>query len=176
MSKLTKQKKSRERPLKDQKEGEVIILVEHKHPVVMRKQLVYGMLIILVALLPWAFATANTYSWINYANWFLLGGILILTFYWFRTWVGWYYSVYVISSTRVMVVNQEGFFGREVNEISLDNIQSVNYKIKGAQASILGYGDVIVETLSGGKPIRLKKARKPAKLQQAIIEVVHRTS
>ena len=65
MSKLTKQKKSRERSLKDQKEGEVIILVEHKHPVVMRKQLVYGMLIILVALLPWAFATANTYSWIN---------------------------------------------------------------------------------------------------------------
>lgn len=159
-----------------QNKDEQIIRVEHQHPVVMRKQLIFGLIIILIVLLPWAYATGGGYEWAVYTNWLVFAGLLILAFYWVRTWVSWYYSVYVLTSQRLMIVKQHGFFGREVSELALNNIQNVNYKIKGAQASLLGYGNITVETLSGSKPLRLKVVHKPVRLQQAILEVVRRTS
>ncbi|MEI6716700.1 MAG: PH domain-containing protein [Candidatus Saccharibacteria bacterium] len=175
MKKQTKRDRASRKSVAGQHADEQIILVEHQHPVVMRRQLIYGMLILLVAILPWAYAVGNDYSWAGYTYWFLLGALLILGFYWLRTWVGWYYSVYVLSNTRIMVVRQRGFFGREVSELALNNVQSVNYNIRGAQASMLGYGNVVVETLSGSKPLRLRMVHKPAKLQQSILEVLRRT-
>lgn len=159
-----------------QHKDEQVILVERQHPIVMRRQLIFGMLIILVGILPWAWATATVSDFTWVANWFLLLALAILAFYWLRTWVGWYYSVYVLTSSRIMIVQQRGFFSREVSELSLHNIQNVNYKITGLQASLFGYGNIVVETLSGGKPLRLRKVPKPVRLQQAILEVIHRTN
>jgi len=176
MSKSTKQTRAKQRSFAGQQDDEQVILVERQHPVVMRRQLIFGLIILPVMLLPWAYATGNGYAWVSYTYWILLAGLLILSFYWLRTWVGWYYSVYVLSSTRIMIVKQHGFFGRAVSELALSNIQNVNYKIRGAQASLLGFGDVTIETLSGSKPLRLKFVHKPAKMQQAILEVVRRTT
>lgn len=175
-SENTKQARAKRRGFTGQNDEEQVISVEHRHPVVMRKQLIFGMLIILVVLLPWAYATSNAYDWAVYTNWLVFAGLLVLAFYWVRTWVGWYYSVYVLTSQRIMIVKQQGFFGREVNELAINNIQNVNYKIKGAQASLLGYGDITVETLSGSKPLRLKTVHKPVRLQQLILEVVRRSN
>lgn len=174
MAKTTKKHRAKKRAFAGQQEGEEVILVGRRFPIVLRIQLIVGMLIIVVAMLPWAIATGNNYSWLVYANWFLLFGMLVLGFYWLRTWVSWYYTIYVLTSYRIMIINQHGFFGREVSELALSNIQNVNYKIKGMQASIFGFGDVIVETLSGGEPLLLNYVHKPVKYQQAILEVIRR--
>lgn len=176
MTKETKKDRALRKKFDGQHDDEQVILVERQHPVVMRRQLIFGPLIIIVVLLPWAYATGNDLAWVGYTYWGLLVGFAIFGFYWLRTWVGWYYSVYVLTNTRIMIVKQHGFFGREVTELALNNVQNVNYKIKGAQASLLGYGNVIIETLSGSKPLSLRMVHKPAKLQQAILEVVRRTS
>lgn len=174
MAKKTKKHRAKTRAFAGQQEGEEVILVCRQFPIVLRKQLIIGMFMIVVFMLPWALATGNGYSWLVYANWFLLLGMLVLGFYWLRTWVAWYYTVYVLTSYRIMTVSTTGFFGREVSELALSNIQNVNYKIKGVQASVFGFGDVVVETLSGGNPLKLRYVHGPVKLQQAILEVIRR--
>lgn len=174
MTKRTKKHRAKSRAFAGQQEGEEVILVARRFPIVLRRQLIVGMLMIVIFMLPWAIATGNDYGWLIYANWFLLLGILVLGFYWLRTWVSWYYTVYVLTSYRIMIVKTTGFFGREVSELALSNIQNVNYKIKGMQASVFGFGDVVVETLSGGEPLQLNYIHKPVQFQQAVLEVVRR--
>lgn len=176
MKENTKRARAKARSFAGQHDDEQVILVEHRHPIVMRRQLIVGMLIILVGLLPWAWSmsTASDLQWL--ANWFLFIAVAILVFYWLRTWVGWFYTVYVLTNTRIMIVKQRGFFNREVSELNLHNVQNVNYKINGLQASLFGYGNITIETLSGGNPLQLKTVSKPVRLQQAILEVIHRTN
>ena len=175
MTRSTKQSRARKHSFAGQHDDEVVILVEHQHPIVMRRALIWGMLILLGVTIPWAIAMVNFNDWVVYTNWFILVGLLVLGFYWLRTWVGWYYSIYVLTSYRVMIVHQRGFFTREVKELALNNIQNVNYKITGVQGSLLGFGTVTIETLSGSKPFRLRNVTKPVRMQKAIVET-HRRS
>jgi len=174
MARSTKQSRAKKHSFAGKQDGEEVILVEHRHPIVLRRQLIIGMLVILVIILPWAIATANVYDWQVYANWFLLFGMFGLAFYWFRAWVGWYYSVYVLTTYRIMIVEQRGFFSREVSELALTSVQNVNYKIKGIQASMFGFGDISIDTLSGSDPLQLKTVHKPVRYQQAVLEVIRR--
>lgn len=72
-----------------------------------------------------------------------------------------------------MIVRQSGFFTREVADLALNNIQNVNYKIKGIQGAMFGFGTLKIETLSGAGGFSLKYVYKPAVLQREIMQAVH---
>src|SRR5579884_4266890 len=102
-------------------DNEEIIRVNRQFPIVMRRPLIYGMLILVVGLLPWAFAFGNMYSWAEQAAWWLILCVIILALYWLRTWVGWYFTVFVLTDKRVVMTRQKGLFDRTVSELALNN-------------------------------------------------------
>lgn len=153
---------------------EDIITVTRQFPIVLRRPLIFGLLIITVGIIPWTFGYGLNTSWLPLANYWLLICALLLLIYWVRAWVGWHYSVYVLTNQRIMVVKQSGFFTREVADLALHNIQNVNYSIKGIQGSLFGFGTVKIDTLSGSGALRLRYVHRPARLQKQIMEVVHR--
>jgi uncharacterized membrane protein YdbT with pleckstrin-like domain len=163
--------KSAKKTFAGQQDGEKVLVVERKYPIVLRRPLIYGMLLMILALLPWAIASYNSYDWIGYGVWWMVAVLVVLFWYWIRAWVGWYYTVYVLTNQRILIVGQKGFFSREVNDLTLNNIQNVNYKISGFQAAMFGFGTVTIETLSGGKPIKLKYIHGPAEFAQSISQV-----
>lgn len=75
-----------------------------------------------------------------------------------------------------MVVKQNGFFTREVADLAIHNIQSVNYAIKGVQGALFGFGRLYVDTLSGGGSMQLEFVHKPAKLQKQIMNEVEKNT
>jgi uncharacterized membrane protein YdbT with pleckstrin-like domain len=79
----------------------------------------------------------------------LLGGIAGCLLIWFYYWMGWYYSIYILTDLRLIDIRQTGFFNRKVSEVGLDKVQSINYHIKGLQAALLKYGDITVQTYTG---------------------------
>lgn len=158
------------------RQDEDIIAVTRQFPIVMRRQLIIGMLIILFGMLPWSFATGNVLDWAPQATWWMIFAFVILIFYWFRTWVGWYYSIYMLTSVRIVAISQKGFFNRHVKELALNNVQNVNYHINGFQAALFGYGDIDVQTLSGSGGLIITVIHHPSDLQQAILEAVHKHS
>lgn len=176
MSTETKRDRAQKRQFAGQQDGEEIILMTRRFPVVLRRPLLFGLVIILIGLIPWSIATANLYSWQGLATGWLLFALVVLFFYWLRAWVGWHYSIYMITNKRLMVVTQTGFFNRKVKELALTNIQNVNYQINGFQAAMFGYGEVEVETLSGGGGMKLRYVHHPVDFQQAILKFVHHAS
>ena len=154
-------------------DGEQIAVVTRQFPVVLRRPLIFGLVIVLLGILPWSFAFGLSASWLPIANIWGLVCIAFLVVYWLRCWIGWHYSVYVLTNQRIMVVKQSGFFSREVVDLGLNNIQNVSYSIKGLQGAMFGFGTLRIDTLSGSGALRLRYVYKPAKLQKQIMDAVH---
>lgn len=154
-------------------EGEVVIAVVRQFVVALRRPILFIGTVTVIAMLPWALAS-------NYASDFvgMTAGLMWITFgilalYGFWRWVGWYYSVYVLTNKSLTIITQKGFFNRKVSDMELHNIQSVNYHIDGFNAAVFGYGNVLVQTLSGSGDMELKFVHKPAVLAKQITDAVH---
>ncbi len=157
-------------------EDEQVITVQRQFPVVLRRPLIFGLVIITLAILPWVFGYGLSTSWVNLTYYWMLICIFVLFAYWLRSWIGWHYSIYVLTNQRLMVVKQNGLFTREVVDLALHNIQNVSYKIKGVQGAMFGFGTLNIETLSGSGGLKLTFVHKPVRLQKLIMEEVNKTA
>ncbi len=135
----------------DQFDDEEVLLVFRKHPIVMRKGLVFASLALLVGpviTLVMSYVkpegTTMTFYLLSLAASFVL---CIIVF--FPYWLGWYFSVYVMTNQRFIQSKQKGFFHKSVVDISLPQITSLNYEIAGFQETLLGFGTILVQTYMG---------------------------
>lgn len=149
-----------------------LLFVERQFPVVLRWPLIWGLIIILVAMVPWSASTANNWSWQPLAvNWMGIGAIVLLV-YWAYHFAGWYFTVLVLTDQDITYVQQRGFFHRKVSSLTLNNIQSVNYHIPGFQGALFKFGNLNIETLSGSGHFKLRTFYKPERLQAEILDAV----
>lgn len=162
------------RGLPGQRADEEVLMVLHRFPIVLRWPLIWSMVIILVAMMPWSLANYYGSDLVGIATNWLWIGLIILFFYAIWSWVSYYYSIYVLTSHQVMVIRQKGLFKRNVSALSLNNIQNVNYQVDGFQAAVFGYGDIDIETLSGSGHLKLDKVHHPAQVQQIILTAVQK--
>ena len=133
-----------------QHEDEEVRLVFRQHISVARKALIYGLLSVLIALLPLCVPAIYEVSWLpGAAVSFLILALAAVAGYWLWIWAGWYYSVYILTNRRIVAIRQKGFFDRSVQEWQLDKIYNVNYRVGGLQAMMLGYGDITIKTAIG---------------------------
>lgn len=150
-----------------QRDSEQVIAVTRQFPIVLRMQLIIGGVIIIGSMLPALVWPLSSVAW----NMIWLG-VLVLAVYWFWAWVGWFYSVYILTSDRIMEIRQRGLFDRKVTQIELHKIQNVNYRIKGLTAVLFKFGDITVQTFSGTGDINLRVIHNPAMLHEQILEAV----
>lgn len=153
---------------------EEVLLVFKRHPIVMRR----GFIILLITVLICAFIgmfmsrNADTNGEL-FSQFFgpvgmglLLGGIAL-----FYYWIGWHYSVCIVTNQRFIQFKQKGIFkSRSVNDISLTRILSVNYEVSGIVETLLGFGTIIIQTLVGD--FVLTKIPKPADTQAHIVTAI----
>jgi uncharacterized membrane protein YdbT with pleckstrin-like domain len=132
-----------EKSFAGQREGEAVIDIVHKHPLVMRKGFYTIIVLLLISIIP-MFAFKNPdLIWLMGAA---LGLGLIIFFYF---WIGWYFSVYIITNQRVRQVLQKGLFGKHVIDIPLKKIQNVSLKVKGFSGEVFKYGTIVLQTYVG---------------------------
>ncbi len=149
----------------DQLDGEELLMVFNKHPIVMRKGLVIAMMTLLLGTIP---------SLIKPTYAFLFGGLLIgavLSFLVFLpAWISWRYSVFIITDQRLIQITQKGFWSRSVVDIGLGQIQMVNYQVAGLQETMLGYGTIMMQTFVGDLVIH--EIHHPAKIQKELLDIL----
>ena len=156
---------------KGQFPDEQVLLVFKRHPVVMRKGLIIMLLLILAGAVVGLFRSNNSLTVGNFLVRFigpiivgLIVGLVFLAYY----WIGWYYTVCIVTDKRFIQFNQKGIFkSRSVNDISLSRILSVNYQVRGMVETLLGFGTIIIQTLVGDFVIA--KVPKPAETQANIV-------
>lgn len=149
----------------DQFDDEEVLFVFRKHPIVMRKGLVFGMLAILLGVLPVLFKPE--YSVLLFG---LLVGCGLGCLVFLPAWISWHFSVYIVTDLRFIHITQKGLFHRSVVDMSLKQIQMVNYEIAGLQQTLLGFGTIIMQTLVGD--LIIHEVHKPAVIQKKLLEVL----
>ena len=170
---MSKKAAAAEKAFPGQHEGEEVAFVFRQHPLVMRKALILGLLAIVVAVLPLDFPQVYSVEWLS--NFFikLMWIIVALVFAgWFYRWVGWYYTLYIVTDRRILEIKQKGFFTRNVDEWQLEGIQSVNYHIGGFQAVLFGFGDITARTYIGD--LQMRTIHKPAEIHALLVDAVNR--
>jgi hypothetical protein len=162
MAKAQAQTDKAPKHFEDQYDDETVLYVFRRHPIVMRKGLVFGMLGPLLGIIPAAVAPSLGFAF--FFGGLALGCILGLIIFGI-SWMPWYFSVFIVTDQRFIQITQKGFFHRGVTDITLSQIQLVNYEIAGIEQTLLGFGTIVVQTYVGDLAIHdihhpAKTARK----------------
>lgn len=162
---ISKDEQPREKYFDDQFDDEDVLFVFRKHPVVMRRGLILGMLAILLGTIPALIKPEFSYFYGGLAGGLILGALLF-----FPSWLAWYYSVFIVTSQRFIQITQKGLFHRSVSDLGLNHIQTINYQISGLQQTLLGFGTIVIQTYMGD--LFIHDVHHPAKTQKRIIGIM----
>ncbi|MDB5170707.1 MAG: hypothetical protein JWO35_401 [Candidatus Saccharibacteria bacterium] len=151
----------------DQFDDEEVLFVFKHHPIIMRKGLVFGMLGPLLGIIPAAIKPDLGFGFFfgGLAAGFILGALIMLP-----SWIGWNFSVYIITDQRFLQIKQKGLFHRAVADLGLSQIQSVNYEIAGLQETMLGFGTIKMQTYVGD--LVIKDVHHPDKIQKKLATIL----
>jgi signal transduction histidine kinase len=149
----------------DQFDNEDVLFVFRKHPIVMRRGIIYSSLALLAGTFP--ALIRPEYSWFFGG---LAAGFVLCVLVFFPYWMSWYYSVFIVTNQRLIQVTQKGFFNRSIVSLGLDQIQMINYEVAGLQETLLGYGTISIQTYVGS--LTLHEIHKPSHIQQEMLSVL----
>ena len=149
----------------DQFDDETVLFVFRKHPLVMRKGLILGMLALLLGTVPALIKPQYSYFFVG----LLIGAVVGLLLF-SPSWISWYYSVFIVTDQRLIQITQKGLFHRSVVDMRLNQIQMVNYQVSGIQETLLGFGTIMMQTFVGDLIIR--EVHHPARIQKKLLETL----
>jgi len=74
--------------------------------------------------------------------------LLFLWLYGFLLWIVYYFDVWIITSERIINIEQRGLFVRHINEVGFSRIQDITTEVSGFVATILNFGDLLFQTVA----------------------------
>ena len=160
-----------------QHEDEEVLFVFRRHIIAMRKGfymllvpfLISSLPALIIPLLP---SQSIPEWWADPLNllWISLGGFVVGLILFLYQWMGWYFSVFIVTNLRLRQLTQNTIFGKKVIDLGLTKIQNISYTIDGFTADILGYGTIVVQTYVGD--LVLDKIHHPSEIHTKLQESV----
>ena len=151
----------------DQFDDEEVLYIFRKHPIVMRKGLVFGMFGPLIGVLP---AAIHPVYGLGIFFIGLAAGAFLGLLIFFPSWIGWYFSIFIVTNQRFIQIKQKGIFTRSVSDLGLHQVQSVSYEVAGIQETLLGFGTIVMRTYVGD--VTIHDVHHPAKIQKKIVGIL----
>jgi hypothetical protein len=166
--------------------GESVTVSVRKHWFVLFKQLVPYLVLGLIPLwipsvLSWGTqshpeALTAVFNVINIQNpWTRL----VLGIWWLVLWVGafneftsYYLNQWIITTQRIVTVQQNGYFSRTIANVLLTHVQDVKTDIDGLFATLLGYGQLEVESAGAEDNFIMDNIQAPAHLRDVIMREI----
>jgi len=128
---------------------------------------------LLVCLPFFFFYPAIQYGWMGIG---LFSAVLMIgIFHFWKRFIIWSRTMFIVTSVRLIDVDQEGFFDRTVTELRFDQIQDVHYRSKGLRASLFRYGTLYITTKGDAADIQVNHVPKPQRLQQLVHDLIQAT-
>lgn len=158
---------SEQKQFDEQLDDEEVLFMFRKHPVVMRKGLIVGLLGPLIGVLPVAIWPQLGMTWFFIG---LVAGVGLGIIIFLPAFIRWYFSIFIVTDQRFMQMTRKGLFSKSIVDLSLKQIQSVNYEVKGMQETMLGYGTLLVQTLIGD--LTIHDVQKPAEIYKKLIKTL----
>jgi hypothetical protein len=107
---------------------------------------------------------------------FILGFVgLFLWMRFFSAWTDHWLDAWIITTERVIDIEQHGFFRREVGSFPLSRIQDVTYTISGIIPTWLHFGDVRIQTASISEDFVMRQVPFPQDVKEHLMSVLDMT-
>ncbi len=158
--------------------NEEIVMLLRRHKVALGKQLIeffIGACLIVIV-----FIVLSTYTtWLDESTSLVYGIIYLggsLTFLYlllfaYHAWVDYYLDVWIITSERVIAMDQQGLFHRVTSELRLDRIQDVSSESRGLLPTIFKYGMIRIRTASEEDSFFFNEVADPDIVARQILEL-----
>ena len=133
-------------------EGERVALVIRKHWFVLaRSSIILAVLLIVIppvvlSFLPYLTQTFDQTVVEPATNFILALYIMVLVLALLLIWTDYYLDMWIITSNRIIDIEQRGLFNREVAEIPLRHVQDVTIEIRGVVETFLKFGTLRIQT------------------------------
>ncbi len=161
--------------------GEHVVKEARKHWILFASELLpYAILLALPFALPKLLALAPTLS--GYTAQFsyqtaltraVLGVWLLIV--WTLAWSAftrYYLNAWVLTNQRIVDIKQHGYFNREVSSLFLPRVQDVTTDVSGILPSLLGIGDIIVQSAGTVDEFRMRGIPRPEQMRDLILKYV----
>ena len=107
--------------------------------------------------------------------------ILGLSAYYLFTWlffffsfIDYYLDVWIVTNERIIDIQQHGFFSRVIAEHKLFRVQDVTSEVHGLFPTMLGYGNVFVQTAGAQQRFVFREVPNPNDVRNLVIKLVER--
>ena len=114
------------------------------------------------------------FSQSGYYNILLFGESLGTLFIWnlfFILWLDFYLDAWIVTNERIINISQKGFFNRDISELRLTKIQDVTSEIVGFVPTILGYGNIYVQTAAETERFTFHQIPNPNEVKNIIAQL-----
>lgn len=158
-------------------QGEEVILEVRRHWIVFAGNILVFIISIILPLVGflWLMDYFKQYSQFFsgiYFSLFLFFYTLWFLFSWigfFIAWTKFYLDVWYVTGTRIIDIEQEKIFYRNVSNLRFDKIQDITVEVHGFIATFLNFGDIRVQTASENEnDFLMRSVKDPEKVKRII--------
>ncbi len=97
---------------------------------------------------------------------------LFIWLFFFFSFIDYYLDIWIITSERIIDIQQRGFFSRIISEQKLFRIQDVTSEVHGIIPTILKFGNVHVQTAGTKERFFFHEVPNPDEVRNTIIKLV----
>ena len=152
-----------------QRSSEEVIFVIKRHPWVLSKAGFVGLAIILILILGFLF-----FGFSGTTSILIVMAVIFFILYGLYIWFLYNNYLYILTSERLIIIEQNSLFSRRLTESELDKIQNVTIEVKGAIKTLLNFGDLKITTAGIDPLMIISNVENPYQVQQKIIKASHR--
>lgn len=164
-------------------EGEKIIKVVRRHYLVLVPALFSLLFAMLLPVLALAVLSSGLFSlppeliaamggliskWkvFGYSLW-----LLILWVIFFMEWTDYYLDLWILTDRRIIDVEQNGFFHREITSFRYEQIQDITVETRGVIETLLKFGTLHIQTAGHNREIIIRDAHYPENARSLILQL-----
>lgn len=98
--------------------------------------------------------------------------LMIICLFTFFSWMDYYLDMWIVTEKRVINIDQQGLFSREISEVPMASIQDVTIHVIGLIETLLGFGTVRIQT-AGEREFTIDDIPHLNAVKDAILEYAH---
>jgi membrane protein YdbS with pleckstrin-like domain len=104
----------------------------------------------------------------------VFGSIYVLSVWLFSflEFTDYYLDTWIITTHRVINIEQKGLFNRVASELHLAAVQDVTSDVHGLVRTFFDYGNVLVQTAAEHTQFTFKDVERPEKIKELVIRLV----
>ncbi len=82
-----------------------------------------------------------------------------------------YYDLHIVTDRRLVDIDQNKLFSREVNELALEEVQDVTTQNSGIFSSVFDFGHVLIETAGAQQKFEFNNVLHPREIASIILDL-----